>query len=214
MSILLLDSALHAPAPGPVPLPQPQPQPLPGVCWDREVFITDGFSDVDINGITIEYGVYRDIIAAVWHDMQGYLAGAIQTWNLGGAGADLCVLRSGEVVLVRGKVNGVLRAPFEVAMYGAGTSSNPNSGTYGRTPFWRSHNINPHAVHVELEGFATTGYTAEQARACRRISDYFANVLGIRRAHTFDTIPGYHAHSELSAMRGDPGPLFDWAWVL
>jgi hypothetical protein len=36
----------------------------------------------------------------------------------------------------------------------------------------------------------------------------------ITRQHTFDAIDGHHAHGELSSSRTDPGPKFDWSWVL
>lgn len=146
------------------------------------------------------------LVSLVWHDMEGYLAGAIQRWNTGAAGAHLCVLRSGEVVLT---------CLLDDTAWHAGTDGRPGSGVYGRTPYWRTHNVNPYSVGIELEGFAATGYTAAQAGACRRISDWFtAKYPAIPREHTFDQMAGHHAHGELSSSRSDPGPLFDWGWVL
>ena len=76
------------------------------------------------------------------------------------------------------------------------------------------NSINPSSVGVELDGFAATGCTPDQAAACRRVSDWLTARYGILREHTFDQIDGHHAHSEISASRGDPGPLFEWRWVL
>jgi N-acetyl-anhydromuramyl-L-alanine amidase AmpD len=137
--------------------------------------------------------------------MEGFLAGAIQRWNTGAAGAHLCILRDGEVVRT---------CRLEDVAWHAGTHNNPIRDGYGRTTFWRTHNINAHSVGVEIEGFLTEGYTPEQADACRRVSDWLTWRYNIRRERTFDAIEGHHAHGELSSSRTDPGPLFEWAWVL
>lgn len=136
----------------------------------------------------------------VWHDMEGYLPGAIAEWNKGNAGAHLCVLRNGTVVRT---------VRLEDAAWHAGTSA-----TTGRTPYWRTHNANPYTIGVELEGFVSSGYTTAQAAACRRISDWCMARYPIPRRHSMDAMPGHHAHSDISNQRTDPGPLFDWAWVL
>jgi N-acetyl-anhydromuramyl-L-alanine amidase AmpD len=170
--------------------------------------ITDGFSPTDANGWCADYATKRTLEAVVWHDMEGYLAGAIARWNSGAAGAHLCVLKNGQIVLT---------CRLQDVAWHAGTDNRPGSETYGRDIFWRSHNINPHSIGVEIEGFADArdgGYTAAQIAAIGKIADWATRKLGIRREHTFDAIPGHHAHSEISAMRGDPGPNFDWSWVL
>jgi N-acetyl-anhydromuramyl-L-alanine amidase AmpD len=167
--------------------------------------ITAGFSAADKKGWVADYGVKRTLESIVWHDMEGWLAGAISRWNSGAAGAHLCVLRDGQIVLT---------CRIEDVAWHAGTDNNPNGGTYGRTPFWRAHNINPHSIGVELEGFAVTGYTAAQSMAVRKIANWATNKLGIVREHTFDTIKGHHSHGELSSSRSDPGVLFRWDWVL
>jgi len=175
----------------------PAPAPNPGgVCWDRQQLITNGFTPGRAG---------QRIRSLVWHDMEGWLAGAISRWNTGAAGAHLCVLRSGEVVLT---------CRLEDTAWHAGTDNNPASGVYGRTAFWRGHNINAYSIGVELEGFQVSGYTAAQAAACRRISDWATAKYGIVRAHTFDQLDGHHAHGEISSQRSDPGPLFNWGWVL
>jgi N-acetyl-anhydromuramyl-L-alanine amidase AmpD len=137
--------------------------------------------------------------------MEGELDGAIKRWNTGVAGAHLCILRTGEVVRT---------VRLEDVAWHAGTHNNPARDGFGRTPFWRSHNINTHSVGVEIEGFLTQGYTEAQAAACRRVSDWLTSKYDIPREHSFDAIAGHHAHGELSRDRTDPGPLFDWAWVL
>lgn len=153
----------------------------------------------------MQFGVKRWIEAIVWHDMEGFLAGAISRWNTGAAGAHLCILRSGEVVRT---------CALENIAWHAGTHGDPSRPDgYGRTPFWRTHNINPASVGVELEGFVTTGYTAEQAQAVGRVSHWLMTKYPIPPVHSFDRIPGHHAHGELSAARSDPGPHFDWSWT-
>ena len=132
--------------------------------------------------------------------MEGWLDGAISTWNKGVAGAHLCVLRDGGVVL---------SCLLENIAWHAGTDYDT-----GRTMFWRGTNINPYSVGIELEGFAETGFTEKQAAAVRRVSDWLTDRYGIPRKHTFDQIAGHHAHSEISNQRSDPGPHFDWSWVL
>lgn len=151
------------------------------------------------------FGVKRQIRALVWHDMEGWLAGALSRWNSGAAGAHLCLLRSGEIVLT---------VKLEDVAHHAGTDNNPRSGVYGRTPFWRGHNVNPYSIGVELEGFAISGYTAEQARGVRTISEWAKAIYGIAQEHTFDRIDGQHTHGELSSSRSDPGQLFEWSWAL
>ncbi len=194
--------AAGSPPEPPAPLVPPPPS-VPDVCWDHVQHITAGFSTAQ--AWQEATGVRRHIRAIVWHDMEGYLPGAIERWNTGVAGAHLCILRDGTVVLT---------CDLRHVAWHAGTSHVPGSDTYGRTPFWRRTNINGYSIGVELEGFCATGYTPAQAAACRRVSDWLTARYGILREHTFDQIDGHHSHSELSAMRGDPGPLFDWRWVL
>lgn len=175
--------------------------------WDRMQLITAGYSVTTALGFCPDYGVNRTLDSIVWHDMEGHLAGAIATWNKGVAGAHLCVLKDGSIVLT---------CPIAFVAWHAGTDNTPGSGTYGRDTFWRTHNINPHSIGVELEGFADQrdgGYTVQQIAAIKQISTW-ATGLGIQREHTFDRIAGHHAHSELSSQRGDPGSGFNWSWIL
>lgn len=151
-----------------------------------------------------EFGVQRDYRAVVIHDLEGHLAGAIATWDKGAADAHLVVLEDGTIVLT---------CRLENIAWHAGTNNDPTGGAYGRTPFWRSHNVNPHSIGVELEGFYNRPYTAAQAAAVRRIAHWAEAKYGIPRVHTFDQIDGWHAHSELSSSRKDPGAGFDWTWV-
>jgi N-acetyl-anhydromuramyl-L-alanine amidase AmpD len=137
--------------------------------------------------------------------MEGWLAGAIARWNTGAAGAHLCILRSGEVVLT---------CKLEDVAWHAGTHGTPGRDGFGRTPFWQRNNINPHSVGIELEGFLTMGYTDEQAAASRRVSNWLTQKYDILRQHTTNRIDGHHTHGELSSSRSDPGPHFDWGWVL
>jgi N-acetyl-anhydromuramyl-L-alanine amidase AmpD len=140
--------------------------------------------------------------------MEGGLAAALAHWNAGNAGAHLCILKDGTVVLT---------CRLEDVAWHAGTDNNPLGGQYGRTPFWRMHNINPYSIGIELEGFADArdgGYTGAQVRALRRVTDALCARYGIQRQHTLDQIDGLHTHEELSANRGDPGDAFSWAWVL
>lgn len=132
--------------------------------------------------------------------MEGWLAGAIATWNTGAAGAHLCVLRNGEIVLT---------CPIEYVAWHAGTDYQT-----GRTMFWRRNNINQASIGVELEGFHDRGFTNEQFDACRKIALWGEVEYGIPRVHTYDQIEGHHSHSEISNQRGDPGPYFDYARVL
>jgi N-acetyl-anhydromuramyl-L-alanine amidase AmpD len=136
--------------------------------------------------------------------MEGHLTGAIATWNQGKADAHLSVLEDGTIVLT---------CLLEHIAWHAGTNNKPNGGAYGRTAFWRTNNVNPHSIGVELEGFYTQPYTAAQAAAVRKIARWAEKKYGIPRVHTFDQIAGQHTHSELSSSRLDPGPLFDWTWV-
>lgn len=167
--------------------------------------ITDGFSPLLPNGLLDYYGVPRKITSIVWHDMEGYLAGAIARWNTGAAGAHLCILFDGTVVLT---------CSLQDAAWHAGTHNHAGQDGYGRTPFWRAHNINPDSVGIEIEGFAATGYTQAQLNAVRRVSNWLTAKYAIPRMHTFDQIAGHHTHSELSSSRGDPGQFFDWNYAL
>lgn len=167
--------------------------------------ITAGFSPADRSGFIADYGVKRTLEALVWHDMEGFLPGALSRWNSGAAGAHLCVLRDGTVVLT---------CRIQDAAWHAGTDNRPHGGTYGRTVFWRSHNINPASIGVELEGFSSSGYTEAQIAACISIARWARVTCGIQHAHTFDQVAGHHTHAELSTSRSDPGPLFDLARVL
>lgn len=176
--------------------------------------IDAGFSLVDGAGNVPDYGVRRSHEGLVWHDMEGYLAGALSRWNTGAAGADLCILRDGTVVLVRGRYAGRTLAPFEAVMWHAGTNGDPYGGVYGRDTFWRGHNINPHSHGVEIEGFVATGYTSAQAQSVRRVSLGMHARFGTPIVHAIDAIAGQHLHQEISANRGDPGSLFDWRWAL
>jgi N-acetyl-anhydromuramyl-L-alanine amidase AmpD len=173
-------------------------KPLPERCWDRDQFIRAGFTPHD--QVPAVFGVPRSIVSIVWHDMQGFLDGAISEWNKGKAGAHLCILRNGTVVRT---------VKIEDAAWHAGTDADT-----GRTTFWRTHNINPYSVGVELEGFFESGYTIEQSWAVRKISRWFEQKYGVMRRHTWDQITGQHAHSEISNQRQDPGPMFDWEWVV
>jgi N-acetyl-anhydromuramyl-L-alanine amidase AmpD len=177
--------------------------PATAVPWDREQLITAGFSTpTQWHALT---GIWRDVRAVVWHDMEGFLAGSLARWNTGVAGAHLCILRDGTVVLT---------CDLRHVAWHAGTGNDQHSDTFGRTEFWRRVNVNAHSVGIELEGFASTGYTDAQAAASRRVADWLTAKYGILRNHTFDAIDGHHAHGELSASRSDPGPLFSWDWVL
>jgi N-acetyl-anhydromuramyl-L-alanine amidase AmpD len=151
------------------------------------------------------WGVDRAITAIVWHDMEGFLPGAIARWNTGVAGAHLAILRSGAVVRT---------CRLDDVAFHAGTDNDPKSGVFGRTQFWRQHNINPYSVGIELEGFLSKGYTPQQASACRRVSDWLTHKYSVLREHTVDQIEGHHLHSELSSSRSDPGSQFNWDWVL
>jgi len=66
------------------------------VCWDRDLFIVDGFTPGAM--CELVFGMTRVIRSIVWHDMEGFLDGAIKRWNTGAAGAHLCILETGEVV--------------------------------------------------------------------------------------------------------------------
>lgn len=161
-------------------------------CWDRDLFITAGFSTPA--EWFAQFGERRVIRAVVVHTMEGFLAGAIDTWNQGKSGAHLCILRDGTVVRT---------VHLEDVAWGAGTDQH-----IGRTPFWKSHNVNAYAVHIEHEGFAATGVTRAQVNACIRVGKWLKAKYGVLAEHTIDQIPGWHRHSELSNQRSDPGPLF------
>ena len=179
------------------------PPHAPDTCWDRELLIRAGYTPGYLSRSV--FGVERSIQSAVWHDMEGSLPGAIARWNTGAAGAHLCVLQTGEVVLT---------CRLDDIAWHAGTHGVSGKDGYGRTPFWRTHNINPYSVGIELEGFCTRGYTDQQVAACKRVAGWLTARYGILREHTEDRIEGHHAHSDLSSFRRDPGDLFDWAWVL
>lgn len=180
----------------------PAPEPA-ATCWDQELFIRAGYTPGYLCQAT--FGVPRSIHSVVWHCMEGRFPGAIERWNTGAAGAHLCVLESGLVVLT---------CRLEDIAWHAGTHGVCGRDGYGRTEFWRTHNINPYSIGVEVEGYVVRGFTPEQAAACRRIADWLTQQYGIKREHTFDEIDGHHAHGELSSSRTDPGVYFDWNWVL
>jgi hypothetical protein len=184
--------------PGGATMPTPAPVTDP---WNRTQLISAGFSTPAEWPISAP----RPIQAIVWHDMEGHLAGAIATWNQGAAGAHLCVLEDGTIVRT------VL---IENIAWHAGTNNDPSGGVYGRTPFWRSHNINPYSIGVELEGFVASGYTPSQVDACVKIGAWAQAKYGIAPVHTIDQIAGHHMHSELSSSRSDPGPKFPFDQIL
>ncbi len=167
------------------------------VPWDSVELITAGYSTA------AEWyafsGVQRQLVCAVIHDMEGYEAGAIATWDTGVAGAHLSILRDGHKVL---------NVRVEDVAWHAGTDR-----TTGRTPFWQAHNINPYSLGIELEGFAGKPYTPEQAVALGEVAQWLAAEHGVARAFTGDSLTGWHRHSEISNQRSDPGPTFDESWV-
>lgn len=146
------------------------------------------------------------ITAAVWHTLEGSAPSAVDWWTQSGtASAHIIIRRDGAIWLTV--------EPKDIAWH-AGTNNDPNGGVYGRTPFWRAHNINGSSLGIECEGFAASTFPAAQIAAIRRVADWLTATYPIPRQHTFDQIAGHHAHSEISANRGDPGPHWDWAWVL
>lgn len=188
------------PATVPVPIVVPPPGQVP---WTRTQLITAGYSTPQQ---WFSYAkVWRAIRSVVWHDMEGTLPGAIARWNTGVAGAHLCILRDGTVVLTCDVKN--------VAWH-AGTNNLPGTDGYGRTNFWRQVNINPYSIGVELEGFVATGYTVQQQASAVRIARWAKANYGVVLQHTFDQINGHHTHAELSSTRSDPGPLFPLDAVL
>jgi N-acetyl-anhydromuramyl-L-alanine amidase AmpD len=174
-----------------------------GVPWDKDWFITDGYTPAaQVPG---EWGVQRRIVALVIHDMEGYTPGAVSRFNGGAAGAHFGVDADGTVWRFR---------PDADVTWHAGTNNNPSGGIYGRTPYWRTHNINPYSVGIEIAGFAAQGYTPAQYRSVRRLVDYYCAHYGIPRERTYDQLAGIHDHASISANRGDPGPLFKWEKIL
>jgi len=154
------------------------------------------------------------IQAVVWHDLEGFTAGAISHWNTGVASAHIIIKRDGTIVLA---------VKIENTAWHAGSSSNPASGTYGRTPFWRENNINAYSIGVELEGFAADGpgppihvggFESAQIVSCVKIAKWAKQKYGVPLIHIDDQIPGHHLHSEISNLRSDPGPLFNLGSIL
>ena len=168
------------------------PPPPDGVPWTRVRLIARGFSTPE------EWPIARPrpIEAIVWHDMEGSLPSALEWWDQGKAGAHFGITRSGEIVLT---------CLLENIAWHAGTNNDPHGGMYGRTPFWRTHNINPNSIGVELEGFTTTPYPEAQIQACIKLGRWLARKYSIPTVHTFDKFDGHHMHSEISADRSDPG---------
>lgn len=187
-------------APAPAPVGEAGAGPVP---WDRVELIRAGFSTAD--AWFAEFRERRQVRALVWHAMEGYLAGALARWNTGAAGAHLCILRDGTVVLT---------CPIEAVAWGAGTHNRTGQDGYGRTPFWRTHNVNAYACQVELEGFVISGYTEEQIRAAIRVAAWVTATYRVVPEHTVDQVPGHHLHAELSSTRSDPGPLFPLARIV
>src|SRR5581483_2944492 len=146
-------------------------------CWDREVLVAAGYTRFE--HCEADFRVPRQIRAVVWHAMEGRFTRAIARWNTGVAAAHLCILLSGEVILT---------CPLEHAAWHAGTQANPSRPGYGRTEFWRRHNINPTSCGVELEGFSAVGFTDEQIAACVRVAAWLTDRLSIRPKHTIDQI--------------------------
>jgi hypothetical protein len=178
----------------------PSSTPLSGVPsdpWDSIELVTAGFTP-GAQCVAV-FGVPRQIVGAVAHDMEGYEAGALATWNQGNASAHLSILRDGHIVL---------NVRIEDVAWHAGTSR-----ATGRTPFWQTHNANPATLSFELEGFAGQPYTDAQAAAVGKIARWAEAKYGVQRIHTFDQLAGWHAHSEISNQRRDPGPTFNWDWV-
>ena len=70
---------------------------------------------------------------------------------------------------------------------------------------------------LAARGLRSLGHPAPWTTGKRKATAWDARLTtrhGILGERTFDRIDGHHAHSEISAMRDDPGPLFDWRWVL
>jgi N-acetyl-anhydromuramyl-L-alanine amidase AmpD len=168
--------------------------------------ITNGFTrGSDSRAV---FGVDRKVTAVGYHSTEGdNIQAAIDHWNGGAGGAHFIIAKNGEVVLT---------CQLEDVAWHAGTDNDPRGGTYGRTQFWRFHNINPYSVGIELLGFADArdgGFTPQQVASLRRVTDWLVDRYGILRKHTMDQIEGLHLHAELSTSRSDPGPTFQWAWV-
>lgn len=143
-----------------------------------------------------EWG-FRDINSIVIHDLEGSTQGAINWWNQQkSASAHYIISKDGTIIETV--------SPENVAWH-AGTDSKT-----GRTAFWKSHNINGYSIGIELEGFTTDKYTDQQYNSLINLTKWLAATYFIPRQHTFDMLPGLHAHSEISNQRSDPGPNFDW----
>lgn len=161
-------------------------------CWDYDLFVHAGYTPA--NEVFADFGTARTYEAVVVHTMEGYLQGAVDTWNHGNASAHLCILRDGTVVRT---------VRLEDVAWHAGTDAKT-----GRDIYWKSHNVNPHSIGIEHEGYAASGVTQAQVDACIRVGTWLKARYGIPAVHTIDTIPGWHRHSELSNQRSDPGALF------
>lgn len=150
-----------------------------------------------------EWGIAppRPILSVVVHDLEGSTEGAINWWNTNKqSSAHIIISKNGDIVLC-------VRIE-DIAWHGGTHQGN------GRTPFWKSHNINPNSIGVELEGFTTQHYTDAQYDGLIKVGRWAKQKYGIQPVHTFDQIAGWHLHSDLSTDRSDPGPLFDFGRVL
>ena len=109
-----------------------------------------------------------------------------------------------------------------------------DTGDSARCPKCRSPRIARHPeidtltiAHVDCDAF----YAAIEKRDDPSLADkpliigggkrgvvaaccYIARTYGVQQVKGGDRLIGHHLHSEISSQRSDPGPTFDWAWVL
>lgn len=147
-----------------------------------------------------EWG-FRDIKSIVMHDLEGSTGGAINWWNT------QCNASAHYIVSKDGTITETVD-PHNVAWH-AGTTTQT-----GRTPFWKTNNINGYSIGIELEGFTTDIYTDKQYDSLIALTGWLTREYKIPPVHTKDRIEGWHLHSDISNQRSDPGPNFDINRVL
>jgi N-acetyl-anhydromuramyl-L-alanine amidase AmpD len=169
-------------------------------AFDHIRYIKAGYSLPESWGYTI-----RPIQAIVWHTMEGSLAGALSTFDSGVSGAHIAIARDGGIWLI---------CPLQYVAHHAGTDGRIGSPTYGRTDYWRRVNINLYSIGIELEGYANAKLTDAQAASCLKVARYLTQQYAIPIVRSTNENRGHLAHSDISALRSDPGPFFPFQWLL
>ena len=139
-------------------------------------------------------------IGIVWHTLEGTSEGARQWWRS-------CKCASAHFIVQK---NGLIVKCVEPTWYA--WHAGLDFDWQARAPFWRpstGHNANQHCIGIEMEATAALGdFTEAQLQAAERLARWVTAQWHVVPEHRPNDLAGHRLHSEISALRTDPGPFF------